>query len=44
MAVRKHITTHLEVCRPEASRILFIGAKNMFYIQSDLFNKLINIW
>jgi len=40
-AVREHITAHLDVCRLEISRIIFTGAKNMSYIQSDLFNKLV---
>lgn len=39
-AIREPVTTHLDVCRQEISRIHFIGAKNTSYIQSDLFNKL----
>lgn len=37
-AIREPVTTHLDVCRQEVARIHFIGAKNMSYIQSDLFN------
>lgn len=37
-AIREHITYYsLEVYRPELARILVIGAKNMSYIQLDLF-------
>lgn len=38
----EHIAAHVAVCRPEISRIIFIGAKNTSYIQSDLFNKLVH--
>lgn len=38
----EHIAAHVAVCRAEISRIIFIGAKNTSYIQSDLFNKLVH--